>query len=131
MSYLVEKRTLKWLLAGLAVIFLMAGVAPTPARAAENTDVRILVTDASTGKPIFQAHLTLEFTVSRRFRRDKFYSLSAKTDMKGIYRFRDIPKGKIRLLVIAKDHQTFGQIYEITEDNQLIHVKMKAPRPQV
>jgi hypothetical protein len=131
MSQSTENRGLRWALVALVTILLAGVVVPPKARAADETDVRVLVTDAVTGKPIFQAHLTLQFTVSRRFRRDKSYSLSAKTDLKGMYRFRDIPKGTIRLLVIAKDHQTFGQEYEISEDHQLVHVKMKRPQPQV
>lgn len=127
----VEKKGFRWAMAILVAVLWAGVVAPPSARAAKDTNIRILVTDASTGKPIFQAHLTLQFTVSRRFRRDQSYSLSAKTDMKGICRFRDIPMGKIRLYVIATDHQTFGQVFEITEENQLIHVKMKKPQPQV
>lgn len=126
-----ENKSFRWAMVALVTMLLAGVVAPPKARAAENTSVRILVTDAVTGKPIFQAHLTLQFTVSRRFGRHKTYSLSAKTDMKGIYRFRNIPMGKIRLLVIAADHQTFGQEYEITQDNQLVHVQVKKPQPQM
>lgn len=126
-----DNRELRWAVVALASVSLAALMAPRQARAADETTVRVLVTDATTGDPVFQAHLTLQFTVSRRLRPGKSYSLSAKTDMKGLYRFRDVPKGKVRLLVIAEHHQTFGQEYEITQDNQLIHVKLKRPQPQV
>lgn len=124
----------KGLRAGLAVAacLIVAGLAaPVRARAAEETNIHVLVKDAQSGDPIFQAHLTLQFREGGKLKRDKWISFSAKTDKQGKYRFRHIPKGPIRLIVTADDHQTFGKEYEIEKDNPVIEVSLRKPQPQI
>jgi carboxypeptidase family protein len=106
------------------------------ARAAEGerTNVHIMVTDAESGKPIYQARLTLLFqeeSSTMKIKHSKPISFSAKTDLQGRYRFTDIPKGKVRLMVTAEHHESFGKDFEIEKDNQEILVKMKKPQPQL
>ena len=40
----------------------------------------------------------------------------------------EIPKGKILIQVIAKNYQTFGQTFDIAEDEKTIEVTLKPPR---
>lgn len=106
------------------------------ARAAEDerTNVRIMVTDAESGKPIYQARLTLLFlekSSTMKIKHSKPISFSAKTDLQGRYRFTDIPKGTVRLMVTAEHHKSYGKDLEIEKDNQEILVKMKKPQPQL
>jgi hypothetical protein len=92
------------------------------------TNVIVLVTDASSNKPLFQARLTLEFR-DPQSRRDKMVSLSAKTDLKGEYRFRFIPMAPVVLMVTEPNHQTFGKEFQITQQNQILRVKLRKPQP--
>lgn len=119
------------------VVLSLAGVAAlalapfaSQAFAVNQTSLRIRVTDKSSGDPIFQARLTLEFLQPGGFmKRSKWISYSAKTDKEGEYKFVDIPEGPIRLFVTAPDHEAFGQSYKLRKDNQLIEVKLRKPQP--
>jgi hypothetical protein len=112
----------------IAATFLLGA---TLARSASDDTVsfNVEVTDATSGKPLYQAQLTLQFPQERKLRPDKWYSYSAKTDQHGNCKFVDIPKGPIRLMVIAPSHQTFGKEFQLEKDGQLIEIKLKRPQP--
>jgi len=125
----------KELIAGLLLAFsiLLVG-SRTPARAdsPERTDFTVVVKEADTGEPIYQARLTLQFNESGsaiKLRRGKQYTYTAKTNAQGRYKFTGIPKGTIRLLVTADQHQSYGEELELSEDNQLIEIKLRKPQP--
>ena len=125
------KRSRDSIIWGLAVILLLSlsATAKQKSRSQPPSTVRVVVTDALTGEPLFQAHLTLRFLESGGpFKRSKINSYSAKTDKKGEYSFMLVPKGTITLMVTAPGHETFGKEFEVKEDNQLIEVKMKKPQ---
>ena len=89
-----------------------------PARAddPERTGVTVFVKDAETGQPIAFARLTLQYREEGsklKLKRGKTISLNAKTNPQGRYKFANIPKGTIRLMVIADQRQTFGQEFEL------------------
>ena len=122
------------ILLGLGMAIL-GGLQPS-LKADEETGVTIhvVVTDAETGKPINQARLTLQFEEETRtmmVRHSKPHSFSAKTNPQGQCRFRDIPKGTVRLMVTADRHMSFGKEIEINQDDQKIEVKLKKPQPQL
>jgi hypothetical protein len=95
--------------------------------------VTVEVLDSESGDPISQARLTLQFDEATPRRKTlgvpKRLSYSAKTNAQGRYRFTNIYKGKIHLIVTADRHQSFGKDYDLAEDNQLIQVKLKKPQP--
>ena len=96
------------------------------------TSVHVLVKDAETGQPISQARLTLEFHEAgdlKKLKRPKFHSYSAKTNPQGRYRFPDIPRGSVRLVVTAERHQTFSKWFEVDKENPLFEVRLKKPQP--
>ncbi len=117
----------------LMTIALPAGYPQTSstARANEETSVRVVVKDAATGDPVYQAHLTLQFQIPQKFKLPKWIAYSAKTDKKGEYTFRRVNKGPIRLLVTAEGHQSYGKQSEIDKDDQVIEVKLRKPQPQI
>jgi hypothetical protein len=125
----------KSLLVGLILVAIVGplsrGIA---ARAddAERTNVIVIVKDAETGEPINQARLTLHFSEGGgplRFGRDKKFSFSAKTNASGRYKFTGIPKGTILLQVTADRRKAEGKEFEIEQDDQVIEIKLKKPRP--
>jgi len=94
----------------------------------------IVVTDAQSGAPVSQAHLTFQFTEpGSKFRLKKSHpiALSDKTNVHGKCKLQDIPKGTARLMVTADQHEAFGKDFEIEKDNQVIEVKLKKPQPQI
>jgi hypothetical protein len=41
-----------------------------------------------------------------------------------------IPKGKILIQINAKNYQTFGDTYDIDEDERLVEIVLKDPQEQ-
>ena len=92
----------------------------------------VTVTDAETGKPVNQAHLTLQFREpGGNLKRSKMLSYSAKTNAEGRYKFVDIPEGTVLLIVTDEHHQSFGKQFYVSKDNPLLEVKLKPPQPQL
>jgi len=107
-------------------------VMPGGLRAAQQTTVQVLVKDATTGDPIYQAHLTLKFRKhGGLLRRSEIVSYTAKTDKKGRCGFPFVPMGKITLMATAPGHDTFGKIFEINKDRQVIEIQLRKPKPQL
>jgi len=113
-----------------AVCLALAALQTTgSAASADRTSVNVLVKDAETDQPIYQARLTLRFQEPLRFKRSKWFSFSAKTNAQGRYKFTLIPKGTVRLTVTADHHQTFSREFEVEKDNEVLEVKLKPPQP--
>jgi len=94
----------------------------------------VVVREADTGQPIFQAHLTLQFTEpggAARFGKARKISYNAKTDSQGRYKFQGINKGTIVLTVTATGHQSYGKELQLEKDNQVFEVKLKKPQPLI
>jgi len=123
-------RRVLWI--GIALGFLLIGQPAGKAESDEGSTLRVLVIDAETGKPISQAHLTLQFHESagkRKFKKPLMISFAAKTNPQGQYKFTNIIKGTIRLMVTADHHESFGKDIEFDKDDQVIEVKLKKPQP--
>lgn len=115
-----------WAFVGAACLLLcgvskLSGTGPN-----QGTSFTVVVKEADTGDPISQARLTLTFHQGKLHRS---ISYSAKTSIQGRYRFTDIPKGTVRLMVTADRHQSFGKEIELEDDNQVVEVKLKKPQP--
>ncbi len=105
---------------------------PVRAEDGERTSVNVLVKEAETDEPVMNARLTLQYREggsALKLKRGKTISLYAKTNPQGRYKFTNIPKGTIRIMVVADRRQTFGQEIELEQDNQLIEVKLRKPQP--
>jgi len=131
MSRKIGKNLLRY--AGLATLALaMLALFPRLAVSAnEETTLRVVVTEATDGQPIFQAQLTLQFQIPQKFRQPKWISYSAKTNKKGEYIFRRVNKGPIHLMVTAEGHQSYGKQSELDKDDSTIEVKLRKPQPQI
>lgn len=53
-----------------------------------------------------------------------------KTNQQGVARIPPIPQGKIQIQVIAPKYQTFGGVYDLTEDQKTIDVHLNPPQTQ-
>ncbi len=53
-----------------------------------------------------------------------------RTNMEGVAKIPSLPQGKIMIQVIAKGYQTFGQEFQIAEEEKTIQIKLNPPQPQ-
>ncbi len=116
-----------WVFVGAAILLFCVVCKPAQQQPIPEVSLNVVVKEAETGDPISQARLTLTFHQQGKLHRSITYS--AKTNAQGRYRFTNIPKETVRLLVTAERHQSFGKEIEVEEDNQVIEVKLKKPQP--
>jgi uncharacterized GH25 family protein len=129
-------RTFIQIRAGLLVAGLAAALLPLAATnlAADTPDlitVTVVVTDATSGKPVIQAELTLTFSErgDSPLSRTETHSYTAKTDARGRGRFLYVPAGSVRLFVTHEHHAAFGKIFEVSKKHSTLEVKLKPPQP--
>ena len=129
---LLIRRFRQYTLLALAVLSAAFwSMATAHAKDPELISVNVLVKDAQGDQPIAFARLTLQYRKdggTLKLGHGKTISLSAKTNLQGRYKFVNIPKGTVRLMVIAERRQTYGQEIELEEDNQLIEVRHRKPQ---
>ena len=53
-----------------------------------------------------------------------------RSSQEGVAEIPDMPKGPIRIQVIAKGYQTFGDTFEVKEDERTIEIKLNPPQKQ-
>ncbi len=98
---------------------------PKP-KPAGNARVRIELTGGESKKPIADASVYLKFT-EEKVLRDKKIELNLKTNQNGMARSPEIPKGRILIQIVAPGWKTFGQYYDIVEDEQVIPINLDRP----
>ncbi len=115
----------------LPVLVLVSAALPLSA-AKEYTAVKLQVLDAQKGSPVPHAAVTLKFIRSKKMLHMKKVRAEwdVKTDSNGQVQVPEIPAGKLRVLVLAKGYQTFGEDFEIAGEEQTITVKLARPGAQ-
>jgi hypothetical protein len=85
------------------------------------------------GKPVDRAAVVVRFKEGRNYvklGKKTRTQWELRTNQEGIASIPSIPQGKILVQVIAKGYQTFGQVYDVAEDEKTIEVKLNPPQPQ-
>lgn len=84
-------------------------------------------------KPLENAYVILDFLGDKQVlklgKRAKIH-WEMRTNLEGIAHFPPIRRGKVRVQVIASTYQTFGQVFDLSEDEKKIEVKMSPPQKQ-
>ena len=104
-----------------------AGFAETPM-----TKLRIDVRSL-TDKPVDRAAVIVQFVEGRSIVKlgKKIHTRwEVRTNQEGIAKIPAIPQGKIRVQVIAKGHQTFGEVFDVAEEEKTLQIKLNPPQPQ-
>ncbi len=57
-------------------------------------------------------------------------SWEMRSSQEGIAKIPSLPKGQVLIQVIARNYQTFGQTFEVGEDEQTIEIKLNPPQAQ-
>src|SRR5688572_7770237 len=82
-------------------------------------------------QPVADAHVVVRFTEPRMLRRDKRVSWEAKTNRKGVVVLTDIPRGAVKVQIIAKGFQTYGDDHELSKADEEVTVQLLPPKGQV
>jgi hypothetical protein len=124
MSHNVRHMNRRSLLVSLALIPTVVIAAKTP-----TTQLAIHVMTAG-GRPLDRASVIVKF-VSGNIKIKKLRTTwETKTDQEGYSRIPSIPQGKIQIQIIAEGYQTFGQLFDVNEDEKTIEIKLNPPQAQ-
>jgi Carboxypeptidase regulatory-like domain len=83
-------------------------------------------------KPVDRASVVVHFVEGRsvvKLGKKIMTNWETRTNQDGVARIPSIPQGKVRIQVIAKGYQTFGQIYDVAEEEKTIEIKLNPPQP--
>jgi hypothetical protein len=113
----------------LAVTLLAAAL---PVLADDLTRLEIHVSN-QVGHPIDNASVIVKFVEGRskvKFGVKIRKEWDLKSSQEGVVKIPPIPKGTILIQVRADNYQTFGDKFEVQEDEKLIEIKLKPPQAQ-
>ena len=85
------------------------------------------------GNPVERASVVVKFIEGRskaKHGKKIVTTWERKTNQEGWAKIPPIPQGKIQVQVIAKGFQTFGQVYDINEEERTVEIKLNPPQPQ-
>ncbi len=85
------------------------------------------------GKPVENASVIVKFVkghsvakLGKSIRKE----WELRTNQEGSVKIPPIPQGQILIQIIAKDYQTFGQVFDVDEENKTLDIALNAPQPQ-
>jgi hypothetical protein len=110
----------------------MCALAGSLAAEAPMSKLRIEVKSLS-DKPVERASVVVHFVEGRsvvKLGKKVMTNWETRTNQEGVARIPSIPQGKVRIQVIAKGYQTFGNTFDINEEEKTIEIKLNPPQPQ-
>jgi len=113
---------------------LLWALAAVTAWAAGETKITVVVKTLA-GRPLDRAEVILRWRANAKHPRSSFAKnirtqFESRTDQDGSVSFPGVPQGSIQIQVNAKGYQTFGQIYDIDEEEKTVEVKLNPPQQQ-
>lgn len=111
----------------LVLLLVLAGYASF-AEEEKTSDLQFVVLKDETGKPVRNASVILH-SVDKDGKQER-NGIELKTDAEGKTSFRGIPYGKLRIQVLARGFQTYGEDFEIKLPEQTFEIKLKPPQKQ-
>ena len=103
-----------------------------PLLADDTTTLTIQLKNKS-GKPVEQASVIVKFVKGRsamKFGKKIRKEWELKSNQEGIAKIPPVPKGTILVQVIAKNYQTFGQTFDVDDDEKTLDITLNPPQPQ-
>src|SRR5580698_9014650 len=113
-----------------ALIFFIALLVPM--LGADMTTLTISVKSPG-GKPVENASVIVKFVKGRsKAKLGKKIRLDweLRSNQEGLAKIPPIPQGTILVQIIAKDYQTFGQDFDVDEEQKTLEIKLSPPQPQ-
>lgn len=84
-------------------------------------------------KPIDRAAVVVNFVEGRsviKLGKKQITRWEVRTNQEGVAKVPSLPQGKVRIQVIAKNYQTFGDTFEVNEEDKTIVIKLNPPQQQ-
>jgi len=102
--------------------------------AAPETKITVVVKTLS-GRPVDRAEVILRWKANAKHPRSSFgknirTQFESRTSQEGQVTFPGVPQGNIQIQVNAHGYQTFGQIFDIDDDEKTVEVKLNPPQRQ-
>jgi hypothetical protein len=91
-------------------------------------DISLHLVKETNGKPVKYATIVLH-SLDKEGKQTPG-GINLKSDGEGKAEFRGLPYGKLRIQVIAKGFQTFGEDFEINKPTHEFMIKMQPPKDQ-
>lgn len=120
------------ILSSLALALLLFAAAPS-ARADDPTTTLRIEVKTLKDKPIDRAAVTVDFVEGRsvaKLGKKIRKHWETRTNQDGVVKLPPIPQGKVRVMVHARGYQTFGETYDLNEEEKTIEIKMNPPQAQ-
>jgi hypothetical protein len=105
-------------------------VSPLFADDDEQTRLKVEVQTLS-GKPVDRAAVVVNFVEGRsivKLGKKIRTHWEVRTNQEGVARVPPLPEGKVRVQVIAKGYQTFGQTFEVSGPEKTLTIKLNPPQ---
>jgi hypothetical protein len=121
------------LLLALSVILLpsvlsaQTGDKPAKEKQEGTTKLRIEVTAGDEANPVEGASVYVRYTEGRKLGKDKKIEQNWKTNKDGVIKVPEVPRGKVLIQVIAPGWKTFGQWYDLDQDEQTVKIRLQKP----
>lgn len=113
-------------------VFLLFVLCVSALFAGDTTKITVKVTSLG-GKPVDRASVVVKFVEGRsiiKLGKKIMTHWELRTNQDGIARVPSLPQGKIQIQIIAKGFQTYGNVYDINQDEQTVEIKLNPPQPQ-
>jgi hypothetical protein len=92
-----------------------------------------IVVKSQAGHPVDRASVVVKFVQGHsvvKLGKAIRTTFELRTNQDGEAKIPTIPQGKIQVQVIAKGYQTFGQIFDVTEEEKTLDVTLNPPQQQ-
>ena len=121
-----------WFDEGMVRLFLGLVLAVLWLSAAPMTSLTIELKNPA-GKPVDNASVIVKFVKGHsliKLGKGIRTEWELKSNHEGIAKIPPIPQGRILVQVIAKNYQTFGQAFDVDEEQKTLTIRLNAPQPQ-
>jgi len=85
------------------------------------------------GSPVERAGVVVRFVKGRakmKLGKKIRTTWETRTNQQGLAKIPPVPQGQILVQVIAKGYQTFGQTFDVDEEEKTIEIKLNPPQAQ-
>lgn len=129
MSLYQRRHAPSWTTVLIAAVLSVTG---TSGAGSSQTTISVQVKN-SYNKPVDNAAVILDFLGSHQMTKlgkRKPIHWEVRTDQNGRAHFPPVPQGTIRLQVVAKNYQTYGNKYDVDEEQKTLDIQLDRPQTQ-
>jgi hypothetical protein len=103
-----------------------------PLLGADGTRLTVQVNSSDTGRPVDRASVIVNFKHGLNpVKMKKLRTVwETKTSQEGTVSIPAIPMGEVTIQIIAEHYQTFGGVFQLTEPEQTVAIKLNPPQAQ-